>query len=304
MTFIKANFSDFEYYKETFADWELDFRLLSKNNFNVAIKAFMSDYIHISRTTLSGTVEQLGLTPKGFRSIAIPAKYSSPFVWLRKKVDNNNILIFPKNGDLDGISYHNFDVYVIDVNEMFLLQLIDDLGYKKAKKIFKGDEQKLTMSQSFAIEFSNIVESFFKKEHLKTSDKKSLLNDIFLFFIKYIEFHGEIDTTASLRRRDVAIIKAVDLINGQTTEMPTIQQICAYSKISERTLEYAFLEKYKVTPSQYIKAIRLNLVKKELIALKDTPIKISTIAGKYDFWHMGQFAKDFKNQFGVLPSQI
>lgn len=304
MTFIKANFSDFEHYKETFADWELDFRLLSKNNFNVAINAFMGGHIHISRTTLSGTVEQLGLTPKGFRSIAIPVKFSPPFVWLRKKVDNNNILIFPKNGSLDGISYHNFDVYVIDVNELFLLQLIDDLGYKKAKKIVKGDEQKLRMSQSFSIEFSNLVESFFKKEHLKTSNKNVLLNDIFLHLLKYIEFHGEIDTSASLRRRDIAIIKAVDLINGQTTEMPTIQQICTHSNISERTLEYAFLEKYKVTPSQYIKAVRLNLVRKELIAFKDAPIKISTIAGKYDFWHMGQFAKDFKNQFGVLPSQV
>jgi len=44
------------------------------------------------------------------------------------------------------------------------------------------------------------------------------------------------------------------------------------------------------------------MVKKELFLNEE--LKISTIAGKYNFWHMGQFAKDFKRQFGVLPSEI
>ena len=304
MTLIKANFSDFEQYKKASEDWELDFRLLSKNNFSAYLNMFISKNIRISRTTLSGNIEQFGITPIGFRSIAIPTRYSSSFVWLRKKVDTNNILIFPKNGTLDAVSYHNFDVYVIDVNETFLLKLIDDLGYKNAAKIFIEDEQKLFMNQVFALEFSRMVEPFLNDQNSISSAKNIIAKNIFLFFLKYVESQGKSESSSPLRKRDTALLKAVDLINGIHGETPSIQQICVYSNVSERTLEYAFLEKYKVTPSQYIKAVRLHKVKKELIALKGSSIKISTIAGKYDFWHMGQFAKDFKNQFGVLPSQI
>ncbi len=76
------------------------------------------------------------------------------------------------------------------------------------------------------------------------------------------------------------------------------------TNVSERSLLYAFKEKYKVSPSQFIKASRLNKVKNELFALKDKKPSIANIAGKYQFWHMGQFAKDFKEQFGILPSKM
>jgi AraC-like DNA-binding protein len=31
---------------------------------------------------------------------------------------------------------------------------------------------------------------------------------------------------------------------------------------------------------------------------------VSSIAAQYGFWHMGQFAADFKERFGVLPSEL
>ena len=64
---------------------------------------------------------------------------------------------------------------------------------------------------------------------------------------------------------DAALKNAIDLINSQLDVMPTVSQFCHVTNVSERTLEYAFLEKYQVTPKEYIKANRLNKVKRELI---------------------------------------
>ncbi len=71
--------------------------------------------------------------------------------------------------------------------------------------------------------------------------------------------------------------------------------------VSERTLRNDFKEKYKVSPIYYIKVVRLNKVKQEIYLNQGR--NISDIAGEYHFWHMGQFAKDFKKQFGILPSE-
>ena len=76
------------------------------------------------------------------------------------------------------------------------------------------------------------------------------------------------------------------------------------SQVSERTLEYAFLEKFQISPSQYIKAHRLYLVRKHLLNNKGKYHKISDVASKYGFYHLGQFSYDFKRHFGLNPSQI
>ncbi len=84
----------------------------------------------------------------------------------------------------------------------------------------------------------------------------------------------------------------------------SVNELCSFLKISERTLEYAFLEKYQVSPSSYIKSHHLNLVKKELVKLKGRKKKASDTAIKFGFHHMGQFSVDFKKQFGLSPSKI
>lgn len=304
MTYIKASFCDFEQYRGIAEDWQLDFKLLSKNDFGVFLNMFMSECVQISRTSLSGKIEQYGLTPFGYCSFVVPINDSTPFVWLGNKVDHNNIMIFPKNGSLEAVSYHNFDVYVVSIHETFLYKLLDNLGYTKVKKMVGGNEMVLSMSPNFGVNFSTLVEYFLKLESSNLKLQEKLLNEIVVSLLKYINFQGEKIEKPKLRKRDVALKKAVDYIHGQLLSTPSIPQICAYCNVSERTLEYAFLEKYQVTPSQYIKAVRLNMVKNDLILYKEQPIKISDIAGKFDFWHMGQFAKDFKTYFGKLPSQV
>ncbi len=53
---------------------------------------------------------------------------------------------------------------------------------------------------------------------------------------------------------------------------------------------------------QYIRIFRLNRVRYELGTAFPAAGKVSDIANRFGFWHMGQFAKDYKYFFGELPS--
>ena len=56
-----------------------------------------------------------------------------------------------------------------------------------------------------------------------------------------------------------------------------------------------------MTPKAYLKAVRLDGVRDEL--KKACPNeKIINIAGRWGFWHPGQFAADYNKQFGELPT--
>jgi AraC family ethanolamine operon transcriptional activator len=83
----------------------------------------------------------------------------------------------------------------------------------------------------------------------------------------------------------------------------TVQDLCRVTGVSIRTLEYVFLERFGVSPKEYLKAHRLNGVRRELRRAHAAAIRISDVANRWGFWHMGQFAADYRRLFGELPSE-
>jgi len=96
--------------------------------------------------------------------------------------------------------------------------------------------------------------------------------------------------------------KARDFIDAHADEAPAIQDVCRAVGVSWRTLNYAFREIFGVTPKQYLQATRLHGARRELYQ-RAPASTVTDIANDWGFWHMGQFAADYKRQFGELPSE-
>jgi AraC family ethanolamine operon transcriptional activator len=97
--------------------------------------------------------------------------------------------------------------------------------------------------------------------------------------------------------------QALTYITDYAGEPPTILDICQAAGVSQRTLEYAFLERFGVTPKTYLQAYRLNGVRKTLRQADPEATKIVDVANRWGFWHMGQFARDYQKLSGELPSE-
>jgi AraC family ethanolamine operon transcriptional activator len=72
--------------------------------------------------------------------------------------------------------------------------------------------------------------------------------------------------------------------------------------VSERTLQYAFRDRFGLTPAAFIKARRLAAVSAMLKRADAELATVGDIAAQFGFWHSGQFAADYKRAFGELPS--
>ena len=57
-----------------------------------------------------------------------------------------------------------------------------------------------------------------------------------------------------------------------------------------------------ITPKQCLQAVRLTGVRRDL-RRSGAKAKIADVANRWEFWHMGQFAADYRHQFGELPSE-
>ena len=100
-----------------------------------------------------------------------------------------------------------------------------------------------------------------------------------------------------------ALIRVKDYLMSLTIDPVSIKDLCQIAGVSERTLQYTFQEYYGLTPNAYLKARRLNAVHSELKRSDPQSSSVINIASESGFWHMGQFAADYKKMFGCRPSE-
>ena len=81
-----------------------------------------------------------------------------------------------------------------------------------------------------------------------------------------------------------------------------VEDLCRATGLPERTLRLLFLEQFGESPVRVLRARRLCLAYETLqepgVGLK----QIRQIAGSFGFWHMGQFAADYRELFDERPS--
>ena len=94
----------------------------------------------------------------------------------------------------------------------------------------------------------------------------------------------------------------IDFIHDNLPQVTSVNQICEETGVPERTTRRLFMKKYGVSPKRFLSTLRLNEVRK-LLKSNAEDSYIFQVASEYNFWHMGQFSKDYKNLFGELPSE-
>lgn len=110
--------------------------------------------------------------------------------------------------------------------------------------------------------------------------------------------HNQYQTYPLERTKGLA--RALEYINHHATDAITVQEVCQAASVNWRTLERAFQDQFSMTPKAYLKAVRLNGARKDLLAANSNE-KVADIANAWGFWHLSQFAADYKKLFGELP---
>ncbi|WP_188704748.1 HTH-type transcriptional regulator EutR [Silvimonas iriomotensis] len=85
-------------------------------------------------------------------------------------------------------------------------------------------------------------------------------------------------------------------------EPVALADLCQHLHVSRRTLQNCFHNTLDICPLGYLKAIRLNAVRRELLSPYSSHATIQEAAFAWGFWHMSQFAVDYQRLFGEKPS--
>jgi AraC family ethanolamine operon transcriptional activator len=108
-------------------------------------------------------------------------------------------------------------------------------------------------------------------------------------------------TVESFSRRRQAVRVAEAYLDAHEREILSLADLCAVTDTSERTLEYAFREQLGVTPGRYLRLRRLNGARRDLLAADRGLARVTDVAMRWGFWHLGRFAADYRQLFAERP---
>jgi len=306
--FIHQNLNDFDEFCGNMRNWDLDYRQLETGRFSSELFMFGDETTIFGRAKLGRRLLQKGASPQGLITIGILVNPKSRIRWRNYDITGDMLFIFPQGGELDSITHDDFDAFPLSISEESLNQVCESLELPdinvliSKNEVFHCDPHKLS-------EFRSWLLSVY---HQLITDTTAIRNTLYLRqieqglahkLVKILTEHQQPAIKINLRKRDIALRTAENHIAESGIDVVTISELCSAVGVSERTLEYAFRERYNMTPKKYTLIHRLNNVRKQLRRAEPIVGHISGIAHQHGFWHMGQFSADYKKLFGELPSE-
>lgn len=306
--YLHQQINDFDEFCDKVRHWDLEYHQLEAGRFSSELLMFGSTSMLFARAQLNRGMIQQGQTPQGLITIGLLVNPKINIHWRNINISGDMLFIFPTGGELHSITHADFDVFTFSLTEQKLNQLcaaleLPEFNFLRNKnEVFRCHSAKLAVLRKYLLAI----------EHTLISGTEEIRNFIYLEQIEQ-EIAAHVVSLISesshpinrkpIRKRDNALKSAESYIFESGSEVVTMPELCIAANASQRTLEYAFLERYGCTPKAYIRIYRLNSVHKQLRHAEPGIIQISDIAQQHGFWHMGQFSADYKKLFAMLPSE-
>jgi AraC-like DNA-binding protein len=84
---------------------------------------------------------------------------------------------------------------------------------------------------------------------------------------------------------------------------PSVEQLRLRLRASRRTVQNSFRQVADSTPVHYLRCVRLNAVRRQLMSTRAVDLSIAQAATDRGFHHLSHFTERYKALFGELPSQ-
>lgn len=134
---------------------------------------------------------------------------------------------------------------------------------------------------------------------LRTSVLEDLVATTLLVAFPLSEDHSAAAGTSVLPR---ALRRASAFIEDHLREPISIPQIAEAARVSVRTLEYGFRERFGLTPSAYLREARMRAAHSALVRADPDRTTVAAIAREWGFSNSGRFAVAYRARYQESPS--
>jgi AraC-like DNA-binding protein len=306
---MRGSFSDFDALAVAARGWGLDWIQLDRGPLRARFQQVQTPSALLSRFQFNRKFHQMGTVPPGMRTYGMIAPRSPRVEWRGSEGSPNHMVAFPNNDEFEFISHPGFNGDTLSLPEERLHRIAATLdrrhrleGLPRSQALIECDPARIRAFRRRLTELHFLAETATERTLDDSIIADAEFQAIAALVAALSSGRGRDDRRSEPVVRTRALRLALDYIEAHSFKPPTVEQICRASGASWRTLDYAFRDRFDLTPKQYLQAVRLQRVRRDLLR-KSPDSSISDIAANWGFWHMGQFAAIYRRQFGELPSE-
>lgn len=278
--------------------FDLGFRQLDNGNPAVPAIALMGENVTLSHMGFTCRYHQLGLPPVKQLTFGIPI--AGLRNWFGREYRTSSILPFNHPGGIDGVSEKGFEAITVSFSEEYLADIASNFRVPVARALRCPTPESIIGRNKYTGRFRTQLNRLF---FYPDSEMGPELEDELIITLLYAAHYGSGENDrSSPRLRKQAVERALTYITDHKDEVITLRDICSKNDIALRTLNRAFNERFGIGPKAYLKRQRLSAVRTELLRSPPGTL-MADVANRWGFWHLGQFASDYRTLFGELPSQ-
>jgi len=306
---LRRRFDDFDRFATEIRAWDLDFRQLDRGQSTAAVSQLIGPGVLFTHARFNRHYHQQGSTPPGMRTFALLEDHVSGIHWFGREVTTTSLMCFPASKVLEAVSRPDFEVYTISFSEELLRNTACMLGLPELENILCNEDRLANCSPDSIQLIRNRLRRIrnYTQQDSATVDNPEirhiLENELPALLLTALTNSRDIPREKQAQwKKQQALKKSGEYIREFPHEPISVRALSQHAEVSVRTLEEAFKEYYGVTPKNYLKATRLNGAYRQLLDRNAPVLSIADVANQWGFWHMGQFAADYKRLFDELPS--
>jgi len=238
----------------------------------------------------------------GSVGIIFPRSASGDFFAAGENIGNEKLLVIPTGSGVDIVGPSLIGSDSIPISEKRFAELTQTLcptiETPEVLTIFEGDNaQFLALRQA--------VTEIMANPELDSNGETAA--NVVALIIAWVgdasRQHSPIEISESMRRIRIAKI-AQDYIESHYQEAVHIEDLCRISRVGVRTLQRYFREYFDLPMSQYLKTVRLDSARRELVMANSLETSVTNIAMTHGCTHLGRFSVEFHERFGVSPHEV
>jgi AraC family ethanolamine operon transcriptional activator len=306
---LSQRFTSFEELAALVIAWDFDFHQLGKNYSDTALEQVQAGNILFSHLSCGCFSTHAGETPKGMYSIGLPDTGCSEFRYFDHRVDRPVLLVRAPGQEFDVVARPGYGISTFSIPQpVFEAYCETNLDTSSGRLLDRGKQMipitpEVAMNvRAMALELRNFAQFL--------SDPSGQYDPAECFESRVLEnlvraFEQDRCTTKEpgATVRSQIFRRARNVIRDHPHERLSVRDLAATLNTTERTLERLFIREIGISPKKFLFGRRMYGAHRQLWHSTSTETSVADIANAWGFWHMGQFAKDYRRLFGELPSE-
>ncbi|RQS66522.1 helix-turn-helix domain-containing protein [Burkholderia sp. Bp8963] len=298
--------TDVEEQARAFDGWNLNYTQISKGAFHGASSLVSLGGIRLLVERLDKVILQRGAVPADRFAVAVPLELEGHARMCGERSERDSLHVFSCLPEFEFYSPDRHLLVNVDID-------VDRLSAESLRSLAASLRSGMTapvirMTADVAEGLRQLLRRMLAASTNpaatppeRVRESVELVERTILFALaEALEAHSETAVASPARgARHWTLINAIqERLRDPSTCPLSIAELCVELGLSRRTIQYAFREVLDLNPVSYLRAVRLNHVRRDL-RLGDS---VTVAATRWGFLHLGDFSRDYRSMFGELPS--